>query len=186
MKLFDKIKKMKDEPNSAVYLQTIQNEIRPLENIMVGFTSSVNKANKVDEKIYILESAIQAYYDLRSKCVALGKPYEKYFEKMWEHAHNSKNKDFRFIEKFEEELQELQTNRDILLAKESIIEKETINLKEKLFEIIVNAREIKQTDIYNQFDPVTKNKIQECLYFMAKNDEIERIKCSSTYIIRPK
>lgn len=50
--------------------------------------------------------------------------------------------------------------------------------------VLVENKEILQTDIYKMFDPVVQKDIQSILYFMAKDGIIEREKVKSTYMIR--
>lgn len=166
------------------YYETLEREIRPLENILVGFSSALPGIKKVDDRIEVLNSLIESYYELRSKCVALGTDYEEYFSKMWENCHNSKNQDFCFVECYEAELNELVQNRDVLFAKQSLHEHETVGLRDKVLQILHDCGEITQTDIYKKFDPVVQNDIQSILYCLAKDGIIERKKYKSTYLVK--
>lgn len=105
------------------YYEILNREVKPLEEVMVGFSSALPTIKKVDDRIEVLKSLIYSYYDLRSKCMSLGPDYQEYFSTMWEHLHNSKNKDFCFVEKYEEELEQLTGNRDVLFAEQTLTKK---------------------------------------------------------------
>lgn len=171
-------------PKSISYYDTIQREIKPLEDAIVKKALASKEAKKVDDKIKLLNDLIESYYSLKSKCVSLGTDYQVYFSKMWEHCHNSKNPDFSYIEQFEKELQELQQNRGELAAKEALHEIAAKNLNAKVTEILKNTPVILQTDIYKQFDPIVEKDIQSMLYFMAKDGIITRRKAGKTYEIK--
>lgn len=186
MILFDFFKKTsrKTELKNLKYYEILNKEIRPLEDVMVGFSSSLSEIHKVDEKIEVLKALIQSYYDLRSKCVSLGKDYQDYFSKMWEHCHNSKNPDFCFIDRFEQELYQLESNRNMLFAEQELYQEKSKDLKRKVIEILAKHKEIVQTDIYKKFDPIVQKDIQNILYFLAKEGVIEREKYKKTYKIK--
>lgn len=192
MGLFDFLKKknreIKDEDGNIMkpyeYYEILEREVKPLENILVGFSSSLPGIKKVDDRIKVLKSLIESYYELRSKCVSLGKDYEEYFSKMWEHCHNSKNPDFCFVERYEEELNELGKNRNVLFAEQSLHEHEALGLQDKVLQILHDSGEITQTDIYKKFDPVVQSDIQSILYFLGKDGVIERKKYKSTYLVK--
>ncbi len=181
-------RKMKDEFDNDIkpleYYETLNKEVKPLEDIMVGFSTSLPGIKCVDDKIAVLKSLIYSYYDLRSKCVSLGKDYEEYFSRMWEHCHNSKNPDFCFIERYESELKELEKTRDILFAEEELHAKESVQLKARVMSLIKEHDEILQIDIYKEFDPVVQKDIQSILYFFAQDGIIERKKIKNTYLIK--
>ena len=80
------------------YFQTISKEIKPLEEIVIGFAVALKEPHSVEDQIKILKAIITAFYDLKSKCVSLGPEYQDYFSKMWEHLHNSHCDDFCYIE----------------------------------------------------------------------------------------
>lgn len=165
------------------YYETIRDEIKPLEEILVGFAVASKEQKQVDDRIQILKALVQSYYDLKSKCISLGPDYQEYFLNMWEKCHNSKNPEFSYIEGFEKELNDLQSKRNILKAEEELYQKESNDLEEKIIEILRRNPFILQTDIYKNFDPIVQSEIQSILYFMAKNGRIKREKSSKTYMI---
>lgn len=159
-------------------------EIKPLEDIMIGFAVALKERHTVNEEILLLASIIESFYDLKSKCISLGSNYESYFSRMWEHCHNSKNHDFSYIERFEERLDFLQKEKNTLLAEEKLKDKEMVCLDQKVIEVIKSKKEILQTDIYKYFDPVVQSEISSILYFMAKDGKIRRTKSGNTYLIK--
>lgn len=161
-------------------------EIKPLEDIMIGFAVALKERHTVNDEILLLSSIIESFYDLKSKCVSLGANYENYFYRMWEHCHNSQNADFSYIEKFEERLDFLQQEKNVLLAEEQLKDKEMVDLDQKIIEVIKSKKEILQTDLYKCFDPVVQSEISSILYFMAKDGKIHRTKSGKTYLIKYK
>lgn len=142
-------------------------------------------------RVTCCENAIIAYNNLKNFCLSKGKGGQIHFENMWEHCHNSKNQDFRFIESIENELNRLLDNP--LIAKQSL-EKEQheneVKLKVKAFRSIVdnvlldfirNNPDILQKDLYDYFEKDYKNTIMKCLNELDKSDKIERTKFGNTY-----
>lgn len=76
------------------------------EKKLVDYAISSRNA-KGQEKIDILHTMIEYYYSLKKECYSKGECYQKYFQDMWEHCHNSRNKDFEYIEPYENELKEI-------------------------------------------------------------------------------
>lgn len=99
--------KMPDKPVSQAYYQTLQSEVKPIENIMVSFAVALKTIKSVDDRIAALTSLIDTFYTLKKKCNQLGPEYAKYFRDSWEHCHNSQNQDFNYIDRFEKELKDL-------------------------------------------------------------------------------
>lgn len=165
------------------YYETIRNEIKPLEEIMVNFAVASKEQKQVDDRIEVLKALVQSYYDLKSKCISLGPDYQEYFINMWEKCHNSRNPEFSYIERFEKELNDLQSKRDTLKSEEELHQKESGGLEERVIAILRENSSMLQTDIYKNFDPIVQNDIQSILYFMAKDGRIAIEKSGRTYMI---
>lgn len=161
----------------------LTSEIKPLEDVMIGFAVTLKEQHHVEDEIMLLSSIVESFYRLKAKCISLGENYEKYFSRMWEHCHNSQNPDFSYIEKFEKRLDFLQKEKFVLLAEEELKEKELVGLEQKIIDLLKSKKEMLQTDVYKHFDPVVQSEISSILYFMAKNGEIRRIKSGRTYLI---
>ena len=177
----------KTEPlHDPKYFQTIAQEIKPLEEIVIGFAVALKEPHLVKDQIEILKALISAFYDLKSKCVSLGLDYQDYFSKMWEHLHNSRCDDFCYIEKYERDLEYLLENKSELCAKENLRISESKNLGKRVEEALSKNSPILQTELYKFFDPVIQNDISSILYFMAKDGRINRTKQGRTYLIEYK
>ena len=161
----------------------IEKEIRPIESYMANCAVSLNAKLLLNERIETLQKLIDAFYSLKSKCYSLGPEYQTYFSEMWEHAHNSKDADFCYVDRFECELKELLKNKDQLSAKESLYLSQANNLKSKIESVLSESHSILQTDLYKRFDPVVQNDISTILYFMAKDGTITRTKHGRTDLI---
>lgn len=190
VKIYDEHgRKIKSNPSSdenikpIQYYETIRDEIKPLEEILVSFATASREQKRIDDRIEVLKKLVQSYYDLKSKCISLGPDYQEYFINMWGKCHNSKNSEFSYIERFEKELNELQLKRDILKLEEELRQKESEGLEERVIAILKENSSILQTDIYKNFDPIVQNDIQSILYSMAKNGRITRKKSGRTYMI---
>lgn len=168
---------------SMEYYQTIENEIKPLENKIVNFAIAAKNRKKVDERIAALDAVIKTYYSLESKCASLGPKYKKYFSEMWGSAFTKRNSGRSYIGKFEDELKDLKKNRPEMIEREALHTKESKGLEKKVVEILRRSPGILQTEVYNQFNPVAKRDIQSILYFMEKSGEIRREKSGRTYKI---
>ena len=96
-----------DEIHPMSYFQTIEKEIKPLETIVTDFAMALKSIKDKDDRIKVLTALIESYYALKEKCNSLGPDYQKLFSKRWEHCHNSRNPDFCFVDRFEEELKKL-------------------------------------------------------------------------------
>lgn len=163
------------------YYETVQHEIKPIENLIVQCRVSAINSKRVEDKIRYLAGCVKAYENLREKCISLGNEYEKYFNDMWEHCHNSINPDFSYIDPVKTELKDLQLNYGELVIKQSRYDHESINLKSRVFELVKDNPGIKQTEIYKRFDSLVKNDVQSMLYFMEKDGIIKREKQENSY-----
>ena len=181
MWLFGKKKKSDIKPMS--YYEAIQKEIKPLEDVMVNLAVSSREAKRTDDRIEILKALVQSFYDLRSKCISMGPEYQRYFSDMWEHCHNSKCDDFCYIDRFEEELNTLQSSANELIARDDLHDKEVQHIEEKVLSILIENPEILQTDVYKKFDPVVQPDIQTVIYSLATEGTIKREKAGRTYKI---
>lgn len=179
--------KGRPEPSHGIeYFQTISKEIKPLEEIVIGFAVALKEQHSVEDQIEILKAIIQAFYDLKSKCISLGPKYQDYFSKMWEHLHNSHCGNFCYIEKYEKELKCLLENKIELCAKEALHTSESENLEDRVKKSLMENGPILQTELYKFFDPIIQNDISSILYFMAKDGRIKRTKQGKTYLIEYK
>lgn len=93
-------------------------KVNILEENLYQETNKIHSLFDIDERIDQCKKAIKAYNDLKKFCTSKGKGGSIYFEDMWEHCHNSKNHDFRFIEWVENELNYLINNYNV--AKEEL------------------------------------------------------------------
>ena len=170
-------------PKPHGYYETLQTEVKPLETKIVNFAVALKEKRSVDERIEILTSLIDTYYTLGKKCKQLGPDYAEHFKKNWEHCHNSKNPDFSYVERFEKQLADLRAHYDSIKFKDAAYASESVNLKQRVIDVIINSPGILQKEIYKQFDPTVKSDIQEILYFLDKEGKIRRVKIGNSYSI---
>ncbi len=84
--------------------------VKKLENKMI-----INLEKELlhpDQVIKIYENGIAAYYELKKYCFSFGKYGKKYFQEMWQHLHNSKEKDFDFVDSLKSYLEDYKNNYD--------------------------------------------------------------------------
>lgn len=172
-----------DEIKSLDYFTALRNEIKPLENEIVGYAKSLNETRLIDSRIALLTSQIDTFYALKSKCEALGPEYAEYFSKQWEHCHNSRNADFNYIAGAEEELKDLQNRYSELKEQEDLYKKEVENLRERVITVLTDNPGILQTDVYKHFNPLVKGDVSKILADLSKDNTIERVKSGRTYSI---
>lgn len=159
-------------------------EIEKYENKFNKSNFKIYEINDIDLRIKQYEKTIKLLNDFKNYCLSKGKGGQKYFEDMWEHCHNSKNPNFKFIDKLYSELNDLKNNKEFYIKQSR--EHEEINAFKKtvdneLINLISQNQGILQKDIYKYFEPHFKDSIQSSLYFMAKNKKITREKFKNTY-----
>lgn len=162
-----------------------------LENELYVKVKSVFSTYQIDERIEKCKIAIKAYEDLKKFCLSKGKGGTIHFEDMWEHCHNSKNTDFRFIEKIENELLYLTENyneADRKLSEEliKIKNRELVNEFKKhaesdILKVILKTPGIIQKDLFLEFDEIYKNTVRNVLKKLESSNTITRTKKGNSY-----
>jgi len=165
------------------YYETIEREIKPLEDRMVKYAVKSRECKKVAERKAALEGVITTFYLLKSKCANLGPEYEKYFYEMWEYVNSSKGKNKSYIKNFENELSELDANYLELHERELLHDRESANLEARVLKVLRENPQILQTDVYKHFNKIVQQDVQSILYFMERNKRIKREKSGRTYMI---
>lgn len=160
-------------------LKTIKKEIYPLETIMVSYATALKTKKPVSERISDLNNLIFTYEKIRKKCISLGEEYEKYFYNSWEKRSSSDG--LTYIERFIKELNELEQNFYALREAEKRHQRESVNLKSRLLNVIKDNPGIKQSEIYKFFDGSVKEDIRSILYFSEKDGTVKREKTGNTY-----
>jgi len=165
------------------YYEKIRNEIKPIENIIVGFAVALKRPQRVDDEILLLKSLIENYKDLKTKCYALGPDYVEYFNASWEQVLKGKPEGPSYVARYYTRLKYIKDNYSELKKQEAIHEKESKDLETRLVSLLKKTNGILQTDIYKQFHPAVKSDIQSILYSMEKQGRINRKKSGRTYAI---
>lgn len=172
-----------DKVYSIDYYETLQREVKPLENKLVELAVAHQKLKMTNEKINSLTCLISVFDALKSKCYSLGPDFQEYFSQMWGHCHNSRNPDFCYIDQYKNELSELMSNREKLVADDMRYKKASRGLEQQVRQILQKNPHILQTEIYKHFDPIVKNDIRDILYLFEKDNVISRVKAGRTYEI---
>ncbi len=81
--------------------------VKPIENTMTANAVRLQSVKDPIERLPILQAIVNDFYSLKTICEQAGPEYAEYFSKVWEHCHNSRNPDFSYIEKYENELNEM-------------------------------------------------------------------------------
>ena len=84
-----------------------KNIVKPKDDKMVSLALKT-KTQDLNEKIIALKNLIQYFYSYKEECKSMGECFEKYFDDMWMHCHNSRSNDFVYITPYEEELKLLE------------------------------------------------------------------------------
>lgn len=161
----------------------IKKEIRPLEKIMIGHVTSLNKDTKLDDRIHTLECAISSYNALHQKCYSMGGKYTKYMQKFWENARKDSKYGPGYIDLYIKQLQNLKDNYDKLKTEENARYENLPNLRENLLIFLSENTPILQTQIYKSFDPSVKEDIRDIIYFLEKDGLVKREKSGNTYVV---
>ena len=102
---------------------------------------------------------------------------------MYEHCHNSRNKDFEYITPYKNTLEEFLNSQNSLNDMEKKRQLYSKNLNKTLFDFLRNHNGILQKDVYKHFDESIKTDIQSLLYEWEKSKRIKREKVGNTYKI---
>ncbi len=86
----------KEETYSEWYVEHSA-EMKIWEDKIVDLAVASQKGT-IDEKIATLKQLIDLYEEYREYCYSKGTHYQKHFQDLWEHCHNSRNPDFDYIE----------------------------------------------------------------------------------------
>lgn len=81
------------------------------ETKLVSFASKEKAKMDSDKKIKLLKKMIEYYYNMKEVFFNKGSYFEEYFLQTWEHCSNSKQTDFKYIEKYEKKLERLEKKK---------------------------------------------------------------------------
>ncbi len=84
-----------------------QEIVKPYNDKIVEYAKKI-AGTSGKKRITALKELISYYYKTKKLFYSKGKCFQKYFQKTWEHCHNSRNKDFEYIKPYEEELLQLE------------------------------------------------------------------------------
>ncbi|BDH60089.1 hypothetical protein MTP04_02190 [Lysinibacillus sp. PLM2] len=162
-----------------------------LESAVYVEVNKIQKVYDVNERMLQCKKALESYEKLKSFCLSKGKGGKIHFEDMWEHCHNSKNPDFRFIESVEIELDYLLNNKEeaeekLKNIKLKVEDREKIklfkeNAKDELIQLIAENYGILQKNIYQQYDDIYKPTIKNTIKNLCDLGIVERVKEGNNY-----
>lgn len=162
-----------------------------LESAVYVEVSKIKKVYDVNKRILQCKKALESYEKLKNFCLSKGKGGQIHFEDMWEHCHNSKNPDFRFIESVEIELDFLLNNKEeaeekLQYEKLKVENREKIKLfkkkaKDELIQLIAENYGILQKNIYQQYDEIYKTTIKNTINNLCDSGIVERVKEGNSY-----
>ncbi|WP_431030078.1 hypothetical protein [Lysinibacillus sp. LZ02] len=182
-----------DENLSFNFSDKHSEKLNLLENEMHHNTELIFSIYQIDLRIEQCQLAIEAYEKLKKFCTSKGKGGKIYFEDTWEHLHNSKNPDFRFIEKVEleylyltenyEEAEQKLKNEAIKKQNKELVNQFKLNADSDLIDIIRNNPGIMQSEIYNYFNDIYKTSIRNVLKKLESTGKIKKIKTGNSFKI---
>lgn len=79
----------------------------PKDKVITSMSVNLQNTKTTEQRIHQLEALIEYFYAYKQEAHQKGECFEKYFDDMWMHCHNSRNPDFVFIEPHEAELRKL-------------------------------------------------------------------------------
>lgn len=175
---------IKDDWKKQLSIQlTINEQIKPLEDIMVGFAVALKHPQKIDDEILLLQSLIDSYRELKAKCYSLGPDYIDYMRASWEEVRQGKPDGPGYITRYETRLKYLKENYEELRYQETRHEESLVDLQPKLMSSISENQPILQSEIYKLFDISVKSDIRDMLYALEKEGKIKREKHGKSYLI---
>ena len=152
---------------------------KPYETKIVDIAVAL-KTMKLDDKIANLKKLIAIYNEYKQFCYSKDECFIKYFSDHWEHCHNSRCKDFEYIEPFKAELKNLEANYEELLREEQrkeLLERSVVpHLQIDLLRMIQAEPGILQVDICKHYPADMKPYISNELYEMEQAGLIVKAK----------
>lgn len=113
----DTISEVSELKNHVDFMLEHQEYFDKKDNELIELRNA-GKGASIDDRIQHLEKAIKYIEEYKAECAMKGNQYLAVFEHMWEHCHNSKNPDFKYIDSMQDELDGLKKRRDKLKDKE--------------------------------------------------------------------
>ena len=170
------------EKDLSVY-QTVQREIKPLEDVFVGCAVLLKYRHPVDEEIAILQKLIKTYEEARQKCYKMGRDYAEYFRINWDECRQTKENGPSYITPYQQQLEYIKFHYKELKEKEKQYQQQSKGLEKRLVAYLKMNDSVLQSDIYKSFGPLVKDDIRELLYQMEKTGKVERKKSGRSYIV---
>lgn len=125
------------------------------------------QTDELNQKIDLLQNAIDSFEKAKKFCYAKGKGGTIYFQDMYEYLHNSSNSCFSYADLIQNNLDAAMQERDVIIP--SILQ-------------IVNDNDcILQKNIYAKLPSISKTDIQRIIRKLEAENKITRIKKSSSY-----
>lgn len=135
--------------------------------------------NKAPKELHsALKSFILYLEDVESLCKSKGECFEFWFYEILTTP--------EYIEKRKEEFAELsdclEEKQELFLKRQTLL----CDLETRIIEKLIEHEGILQTEFVKLFDPIVQNDIKDKLYFLSKDEKIERIKSGRSYTLHNK
>lgn len=188
------IRSEREEELSFKFMMKYEIKLRLMEDNMFNSRQLANETFNYDERLKYLLMTLETHEELKEFCYSRGLGGIIYFDDMWQHLHNARHPNFRYIESTEKEIEFLLNDPEearLFLAKKETSSQNRKKLKEfnaeqEILKILENEQPVLQTDIYEYFDALYKNNLQRTLKTMDENGIIIREKKGNTYLVKPK
>ena len=125
------------------------------------------QTDELNQKIDLLQNAIDSFEKAKKFCYAKGKGGTIYFQDMYECLHNSSNSCFSYADLIQNNLDAAIQERDVIIP--------------GILQIVNDNDCILQKNIYTKLPSVSKTDIQRILRKLEAENKIIRIKKSSSY-----
>lgn len=136
-------------------------------DVFIKIRVAADEAKSIDEKIDLLQKAIEAYQIAKDWHYNHSEGAMLWFQDMWEHCHNSRSDCFCWVDRVNAYRNQLIEERDVIIP------------------WILNAAQegFLQTEIYTVFPEAEKSDLQRIVKMLADDGKINRTKKGKTYFV---
>ena len=157
------------EPQDEFYVNH-HDYIADLDASISSYIRRYQASSNIDEEIFILQRFIPYYHEKRNETKTLGNEFQQYFDEMYEHCHNSREKDFSMITYYEERLDYLKQHYE----EEKEKEQKLVTLHDDILLLLKENDGILQKDFCKLFNSNIRDDVRRELYYDEKNGLVSR------------
>lgn len=164
-----------DEELATDFFIRNKSKINDYESRLYDTTGNVYSGT-IEEQIENCEKAVNIWNEYRNWCYKT-KGGTIHFQDRWERCHNSRNSSFSYIDDIKEHLYNLKNGIDDTCLFYEV----SVEIAQKLENVIRNNPGILQKDIYEILETDNKQELMNYINYLESEEQIIRIKKGNTY-----